>query len=64
MLQLKIQIRGRVFAICIGHKTKWFGQMALITITEEFYDDTYNICHADLLFEWGPIRRREVICRD
>ena len=39
VMQIKIQIRGRVFAICIGHKTLWFEQMPFISVAEEWYEN-------------------------
>ncbi len=37
-MEIKFQIKGRVFSIQIGHKTKWFSSSPWITIIEEFYD--------------------------
>jgi len=37
-MEIKIQIRGRVFSICLGHKTEWFENKYWFTLCEEWYD--------------------------
>lgn len=48
-MEIKIQILGRVFSLCIGYKLKWFAQMPLVSLTEEFYDDGYGVTFAKAL---------------
>ena len=50
-MEIKIQIFGRVYSICIGRKTKWFSQVDLITICKEEYENM-NITWADLKFHF------------
>lgn len=38
-MEIRIQIKGRVFSICIGRETKWFSQVYLISIVENFYEN-------------------------
>ena len=45
-MEIKLQFFGRVFSICIGHKTEWFEQLAFISIIEEFYDENMNVVFA------------------
>lgn len=51
-MEIKIQIKDRVFSICIGHETKWFGQLAILTIAEEFYNDQKEVYYANLILSW------------
>jgi len=50
MIEIRVQIRGRVFSICIGHKTKWYAQVPLIMIVEEFYNKKGEVVDADCLW--------------
>jgi hypothetical protein len=50
-MEIKIQIKGRVFSICFGHKTKWFGQVWKVCIVEEFYHN-YEVTYAKVLRTW------------
>jgi len=59
-MEIKIQISGRVFSICIGRETKWFSQMDLITVTEEFYDEKRNVNWANMIFSFW----RKPVCAD
>lgn len=36
---IKIQIRGRVFSLCIGYRTKWFRQIYFFHLIEEWYEN-------------------------
>ena len=51
-MEIKIQIKGRVFSICIGHKTIWFEQVPFITIAEEFYNERREVFYANLVLKW------------
>ena len=48
-MEIKIQIRDRVFSLCFGHDKKWFAQVRWFTLTEEFYDDHMDVVYADLI---------------
>jgi len=48
-MEIKIQISGRVFALCFGRKTHWFAQMNFMTLTEEFYKGR-EVVYAKLIF--------------
>lgn len=54
-MEIKIQIFGRVFSICIGRKTDWFEQVDFLTITEEFYHQK-EVYFAAFIF--GLLRER------
>ncbi len=45
-MEIKFQIFGRVFSLCIGHKTQWFEQLPLIMLVEEWYDENKNVTYA------------------
>lgn len=49
-MEVKVQLFGRVYSICIGRQTKWFGQLYLLTICEEKYGNDMNICWAKMIF--------------
>ena len=49
-MEIKIQLFGRVFSLCIGYYTKWFSQVDYITLTEEFPDEDYSINYANLIW--------------
>jgi hypothetical protein len=51
-MEIKIQIKRRIFSICFGHKTYWFEQIPFVTITEEFYNNAKEVCYANLIFNW------------
>lgn len=57
-MEIKIQIRGRVFSICFGHRTKWFAQMPWLTVTEEFFDEKHKLTWANFLWH-SPVRIRK-----
>jgi len=50
-MEIKLQIRDRVFSVCIGHKTEWFEQLPFFTITEEFHDEKKQVIYANYI--WG-----------
>lgn len=49
-MEIKIQFFGRVYSLCIGYKTKWFGQLSFITITEEVLDENGEVVWAYSLY--------------
>jgi len=49
-MEIKIQFFGRVYALCVGYKTKWFGQMSFITLTEEVMDEKGEVGFAYSIF--------------
>lgn len=48
-MEIKIQIKDRVFSICFGHKKKWFQQVKWLTITEEFYNEKMEVVYANAI---------------
>ena len=58
-MEIKFQIHGRVFSVCIGHKTDWFEQMPFFTITEEFHGEKKEVVYANYIWGFGGGRRRE-----
>lgn len=36
-MEIKWQWKGRVFSFCIGYKTKWFEQVYLACLMEEYH---------------------------
>ena len=53
MMEIKIQIRGRVYGIYIGHETKFFEQLPWFLITEEHFDADMNVVYAIAKFSLG-----------
>jgi hypothetical protein len=49
-MEIKWQFKGRYFALCIGYEVKWFAQINLITLSEEFYDG-HKVVYAKMLFK-------------
>ena len=52
-MEIKIQIKDRVFSLCIGHKCKWFEQLPFITFVEEFYNEKREIVYASFKWSFG-----------
>lgn len=52
-MEIKIQIKDRVFSICFGHKKKWFQQVKWLTITEEFYNEKMEVVYANAIMVQG-----------
>lgn len=50
-MEIKIQIKGVVYSLCFGHKTKWFGQLHFITLTKEYYGDDMCVGFAESIFQ-------------
>ena len=50
-MEIKIQIYGRIFSLCIGHETKWFEQVDLLTLIEEYYEKM-KVVHADMIWSF------------
>lgn len=55
-MEIKIQLFGKVYSICIGHKTKWFESSYFITIIEEFYNDNHEVEYAKMIIRIFPDR--------
>ncbi len=55
-MEIYFEIKGRCYSVCIGKQTKRFGQIYLITVTEEFYDKL-KVVYAKLL--WHSWRFKE-----
>ena len=51
-MEIKIEIKGRVFSISFGHKTSWFEQVPLLIIAEEFYNEQREVFYADCILSW------------
>lgn len=50
-MELKWEINGRVFSICIGHKTVWFEQIPYLMLVEEWYGEDRCVEHAEVIYE-------------
>jgi hypothetical protein len=50
-IETKVEFDGRVFAISLGYKTKWFEQIPTIMVIEEEYDENRNVVWASVLWE-------------
>lgn len=50
-MEIKIQIRDRVFSICFGHKTKWFEQIYWFCIVEEWYHNG-EVIYGKIIKAW------------
>ena len=48
-MELKLLIFGKVYSICIGYKTPWFGQIYFITVIREWYDGI-EVSDAKMIF--------------
>ena len=48
-MDIRFQIKGRVFVVSFGYQTKWQGSIHFVNIIEEFYDDHYQVVDANLL---------------
>lgn len=49
-MEIKLQIFGSIYSICFGYKTAWFESDYLITVTREWYDESKQVCHAEMLY--------------
>jgi len=50
-MELKLQIRGKIFSLCIGYKTAWFTQKWFITIIQEwYYGNNLDPEYAEIMF--------------
>lgn len=49
-MEIILQIHDDVYSICFGKKTKWFGQIYFMTISQLWFDDNQAISFAKLLF--------------
>jgi len=49
-MEIKIEIFGRTFSLCIGRKTNWFAQVNFITLVEEFSNNR-EIVFANLILK-------------
>lgn len=50
-MEITIQIRGRVFSICIGRHTKWFDQVWKLALIEEWYSNR-EVIYAKVIKTW------------
>jgi len=50
-IETKVDFNGKVYSLCIGYETKWFGQVPLIMLVEEEYDDNRKVVFASVLWE-------------
>lgn len=48
-MEIKIQIFGRVYSVCIGYKTAWFEQKYFISVVREWFHDM-KVSHAEIVF--------------
>jgi len=55
-MEIKIQFFGKVFSLCIGHKTKWFEQSYFLML-EELYYDMQQVTYAKMIWAfWKETR--------
>lgn len=47
-MEIKIQIRGHVYSICFGKRTKWFQSEKWFDVVEEWYHDN-EVVYAKVL---------------
>lgn len=58
-MEFKIQIKGRVYVLAIGHETLWFSQIPLIMLSEEFYDHR-EVVYARIFWMSKNFMKKEV----
>lgn len=51
-MEIQVQIRGRVFSLSIGRKTKWFDQAYLISLVELWYING-EVDYGKMIWNWG-----------
>lgn len=49
-MELRIQIFGRIYSLCIGYKTEWFGQSNWLTVCRVWYDGNQKVSFAKMCF--------------
>ena len=49
-MEFKFELEDRVFALCIGHRTKWFMQRPQIMLIEEWYDKL-EVVYAEVIWQ-------------
>ncbi len=50
-MEIKMQICGRIYSICIGYKTAWFRSLYFITVTREWYGNDMRVDSAEMIFK-------------
>ena len=66
-MEIRIQIFGRVFSLCIGKETEWFEQIYLFVLSEEFFynrkvdysEIIFTSMHLKQLFCWHQYRKHK-----
>jgi hypothetical protein len=48
-MEIMLQTRGRVFQVCLGYRTKWFGQDFFFSFVELWMEGG-EVTHAELLW--------------
>ena len=49
-MEIKFQVFGKIYSVCFGYKTEWFGQLSFITITREFYGADHSVEYAVMIW--------------
>lgn len=49
-MEIKVQIFGRVYSICIGYKAAWFESASFITIAREWFGPDKQVSYAEMVF--------------
>jgi len=50
-MEIKFQFRGNVYALCIGHKTKWFSQSPFVIFEQIWYEEDLSVGYAKIIFK-------------
>ncbi len=50
-MEIKIQIKGHIYSVCFGKKTKWFQSTKWLWVEEQWYQNN-EIVYAKLLKTW------------
>jgi hypothetical protein len=49
-MEIRIQMKGYIYSICIGRKTNWFTQLYFISVLKEYRDDKMNLEYVEMVF--------------
>lgn len=49
-MEIKVQVFGAVYKLCVGYKTQWFCQLSYFSIIREWYDKNKQVEFASLIW--------------
>jgi hypothetical protein len=49
-MEIKVQVFGCIYSVCIGYKTAWFESLYFISITREWYGQDKLVSYAVMKF--------------